>query len=289
LNANEKTTMPVKYDDAKRYALSLPGVTEEPHFGVPSFRVNKRIIVTVPPGNMLHVFVSGEERDMCLMVYAGCTEKVLWGGKVVGVRVFLAKATRGAVEDLIMRAWKHRAGRKELSALGADVPKTAAAGPAKSKPVRTKDKKPPTQARKTATSIDEYVAGFAPDVRARLEKVRATIRKAAPQATETISYRIPAYKLEGNLIYFAGFTHHIGMYPAPRSSAEFHDELAAYEGGKGTVQFPHDKPLPLNLIARIVKFRAADNLARAAARKKPKIAKKVKVPAPKRRAQKRGA
>ncbi len=281
--------MPVKYDDAKRYALALPGVSEEPHFGVPSFRVNKRIIVTVPPGNMLNVFVSDAERDMCLMVHEGCTEKVLWGGKVVGVRVFLAKATRGAVEDLILRAWKHRAGKKELAALDAGAPKTAAAKPTQSKPSRAKDKQASVPSGKTANSIDEYVATFPPEVRTRLQKVRATIRKAAPQATETISYRIPAYKLEGNLIYFAGFAHHIGLYPAPRSSAEFHDELAAYEGGKGTVQFPHDKPLPLNLIARIVKFRVADNLARAAARRKPKIAKKVKVPAPKKRAKQRSA
>jgi uncharacterized protein YdhG (YjbR/CyaY superfamily) len=121
-------------------------------------------------------------------------------------------------------------------------------------------------AAKLARNVDEYIAGFPPDVRVRLEKVRAAIRKAAPHASESISYRIAAYQLEGVLIYFAGFARHIGMYPAPRSSAEFHDELAAYQGGKGTVQFPHDKPLPLGLIARIVKFRAAENLARAATR-----------------------
>ena len=126
----------------------------------------------------------------------------------------------------------------------------------------------------TATTVDAYIADFPPEIRKRLEKVRATIRKAAPQAEEVISYRIPAYRLEGALIYFAGFAQHIGMYPAPRSSAEFHDELAAYAGGKGTVQFPHDKPLPLDLIRRIVSFRVADNLARAAARKTAKGRKK---------------
>jgi len=108
--------MAVKYADARRFALSLPGVTEEPHFGVPSFRVNKRMLVTAPPGDMLHVFVSEAERDICLAVYASCTEKVFWGGKVVGIRVFLKKTTRGAVEDLILRAWKYRAGKKELAA-----------------------------------------------------------------------------------------------------------------------------------------------------------------------------
>ncbi|MDY6984782.1 MAG: DUF1801 domain-containing protein [Pseudomonadota bacterium] len=105
-------------------------------------------------------------------------------------------------------------------------------------------------------------------MRARLEKVRATIRKTAPTAEETISYRIPAWKLDGNLIYVAAFAHHIGLYPAPRDSLQFRDELAAYAGGKGTAQFPHDKPLPLDLIRRIVAFRMAENAARAAAKKK---------------------
>jgi uncharacterized protein YdhG (YjbR/CyaY superfamily) len=133
---------------------------------------------------------------------------------------------------------------------------------------------------KVPPSVDAYIAGFPPEIRARLEKVRGAIRKAVPQAEEGISYRIAGYKLEGMLIYFAGFAHHIGMYPAPRNSAEFSDELAAYAGGKGTVQFPHDKPLPLDLIRRIVKFRAADNLQRAAARKKPKAARSVTNKAP---------
>ncbi len=262
--------MAVKYADAKRFALSLPGVSEEPHFGMPSFRVNKRVLVTVPPGNMLHVFVSGEERDMCLMAYASCTEKVFWGGKVVGIRIFLDKATRGAVEDLILRAWKYRAPKK-------DVAKLAASQGKKSSSDETMGK--------VAPDVDAYIAGFPPEIRARLEKVRATIRKAVPQAEEGISYRIAGYKLEGVLIYFAGFKQHIGMYPAPRSSAEFREALARYAGGKGTVQFPHDKPLPLDLIRRIVKFRAKDNLERAVARKQPKSKTVKKVPAKKRRTQ----
>lgn len=104
--------MAVEYADARRFALTLPGVTEEPHFDVASFRVNKRILATVPPGNMLHVFVPESERDMLLEMYARCTEKVYWGSKVVGIRVFLGRATRGAVEDLLLRAWNHRAPKK---------------------------------------------------------------------------------------------------------------------------------------------------------------------------------
>jgi uncharacterized protein YdhG (YjbR/CyaY superfamily) len=206
---------------------------------------------------------------MCLLVYAGCTEKVWWGGKVVGIRIFLNKATRGAVEDLILRAWKYRAPKKDVAAYEAgrhaQLPQTNAAAP----------------------DVDAYIAGFPPEIRKRLEKVRATIRKAAPQAEEGISYRIASYRLEGVLIYFAGFAHHIGMYPAPRGSAKFRDELAGYEGGKGTVQFPHAKPLPLDLIRRIVRFRAAENLARAATRKTPKAAQAVRTAPAKTRAPKR--
>jgi uncharacterized protein YdhG (YjbR/CyaY superfamily) len=272
--------MAVKYADAKRFALSLPGVYEELHFGMPSFRVNKRMLVTVPPGNMLHVFVADEERDMCLMVYASCTEKVLWGGKVVGIRIFLDKATRGAVEDLILRAWKYRASKKDVAAYEARQAPPAAVPPAqraktarKAAPKKSSQRSFDEKMGAVAPDVDAYVAGFPPEIRARLEKVRATIRKAAPQAVEGISYRIAGYTLEGALIYFAGFKHHIGVYPVPRASLEFRDELAAYKGGKGTVQFPHDKPLPLDLIRRIVKFRVADNLARAAARKAPKKGK----------------
>jgi uncharacterized protein YdhG (YjbR/CyaY superfamily) len=276
--------MAVKYVDAQRFALSLPGVSEEPHFGVPSFRVNKRILVTVPPGNMLHVFVADAERDMCLMVYASCTEKVWWGGKVVGIRVFLDKATRGAVEDLILRAWKYRAPKKDVAAYEAGQGAT----PSKqaTKAVRKGNQRSfDERTGKGAPDVDAYIGSFPPGIRARLQKVRATIRKAVPQAEEGISYRIAGYKLEGVLIYFAGFKRHIGIYPVPRGSVEFRDELAAYAGGKGTVQFPHDKPLPLDLIKRIVKFRAAENLKRAATRNRARSKALKKAPAKKRRTQ----
>lgn len=274
--------MSVKFAEARRYALSLPGVTEAPHFGMPSFRVNKRILVTVPPGNMLHVFVADDERDLCLMVHAACTEKVWWGGKVVGIRMFLDKATRGAMEDLILRAWKHRASKALVAAF--ESARDAAAAPKRAAAKRNK-RSPDAKIARAEPDVDSYIAAFPPQIRARLEKVRATIRKAAPAAEEGISYRIASYKLNGVLVYFAGFKQHIGMYPAPRGSAELRDELAAYGGGKGTVQFPHDKPLPLDLIKRIVKFRAAENLVRATSRKKPTAARPVKkVPAKKRRA-----
>ena len=107
-------------------------------------------------------------------------------------------------------------------------------------------------------SVDSYIAGFPPDVQKVLEKIRKIIRKAAPKAEQSISYQIPAYKLNGNvLIYFAGFPRHVSVYPAPREAKEFKKELAAYKGGKGTVQFPLDKKIDYDLISRIVKFKLA--------------------------------
>ncbi len=110
--------------------------------------------------------------------------------------------------------------------------------------------------RLTPKDIDEYIDRFPLDVQKILQKIRATIKKAAPGATEAISYQIPTFRIGGkNFIHFAGFKNHIGLYPAPRGVDELEPELSAYKGGKGTVQFPLDKPIPYDLIARIVKFR----------------------------------
>jgi uncharacterized protein YdhG (YjbR/CyaY superfamily) len=112
-------------------------------------------------------------------------------------------------------------------------------------------------------TIDEYIATFPPDVRRLLRQVRATIRKAAPEAQEKISYQIPTFFLHGNLVHFGAFKKHIGFYPAPTGLKQFEKELSRYEGAKGSVRFPLDQPMPLALIARIVKFRVRKNLERA--------------------------
>ena len=126
--------------------------------------------------------------------------------------------------------------------------------------------------RAKAKNINEYIAGFPKDVQNILEQVRSTIKKAVPEAEETISYAIPTFTLNGNLIYFAAFKNHIGLYPAPRGNEAFKKELSKYKGGKGTVQFPLDEPIPLNLITKIVKFRVKGNLERIKAKaKKQKI------------------
>jgi uncharacterized protein YdhG (YjbR/CyaY superfamily) len=111
-------------------------------------------------------------------------------------------------------------------------------------------------ARKPKT-IEEYIESFPIDTQKILKQVRNAIKKAAPEVEETISYAIPAFKFNGKyLIYFAGYKTHVGLYPAPRESEEFKEELSIYKGGKGTVQFPLNQPMPLDLIKRIVRFKA---------------------------------
>lgn len=114
--------------------------------------------------------------------------------------------------------------------------------------------------------IDEYIAGFPSDVQKLLEKLRTTIKKAAPEAEETIKYRMPTFTLNGNLVYFAAFKNHIGFYPAPREVEEFKKELSAYAGTKSSLSLPLDKPIPVKLISRIVKFRVKKNWEKAEAR-----------------------
>ena len=120
------------------------------------------------------------------------------------------------------------------------------------------------------TNIDEYIAGFPPEIREILEKVRTTIREAAPGAEEAIKYQLPTFTLKGNLVHFGAFKQHIGFYPTPSGTEEFKKELSAYEGAKGSVRFPLDKPIPFSLISKIVKFRVKENLERAEAKRKKK-------------------
>lgn len=107
--------------------------------------------------------------------------------------------------------------------------------------------------------IDTYIAGFPKNIRELLEQVRKTIKQAAPEAEETISYGIPAFKLHGPLVYFAAFKNHIGFYALPKTHEAFRNDFAVYKTGKGSVQFPLDKPMPLDLITKIVKYRVQEN------------------------------
>ncbi len=116
-------------------------------------------------------------------------------------------------------------------------------------------------------SIDSYIEGFPAEVRLLLEQVRATIRKAAPGAQETIKYAMPTFTLHGNLVYFAAFKDHIGLYPSPSGSATFEKRIAPYRHGKGTLRFPIGEPLPLSLITQVVKLRVKSNKEKARKKK----------------------
>jgi uncharacterized protein YdhG (YjbR/CyaY superfamily) len=116
------------------------------------------------------------------------------------------------------------------------------------------------------TSIDQYIATFPEDRQTLLQAVRAAIREAAPEAVEVISYQMPAFAQDGNLVYFAGLKDHIGFYPTPGGIEAFQDELSRYRTTKGAVNFPVDQPLPLELISKVVRFRVTENSSKDAAK-----------------------
>jgi len=118
----------------------------------------------------------------------------------------------------------------------------------------------------TYQTINEYIATFPPETQELLQAMRAAIHAAAPEATEKISYQMPTFYLNGNLVHFAAFKNHIGFYPVPSGIEAFREELAVYPQGKGSVQFPFNRPLPLDLVRRIVQFRVTENLAKTGRR-----------------------
>jgi uncharacterized protein YdhG (YjbR/CyaY superfamily) len=124
--------------------------------------------------------------------------------------------------------------------------------------------------RPTPKNIDEYIAGYPEDIQGILQKIRALIHEAAPEAQETISYQVPTFTLKGNLVHFAAFKSHISFFPASSGVEKFKNELEGYKTSKGTIQFPLGQPIPYDLIRRIVLFRVQENLARAEAKAKKK-------------------
>lgn len=126
----------------------------------------------------------------------------------------------------------------------------------------------------TFQSIDEYILSCTEEVRPKLQQVRETIRQAAPEAVEAISYAMPTFKLHGNLVHFAICKNHLGFYPAPSGLLAFPDEIAQYKNSKGAVQFPLDREIPFDLITRIVQFRRLENMTKAALKKQAKSLKK---------------
>jgi uncharacterized protein YdhG (YjbR/CyaY superfamily) len=123
---------------------------------------------------------------------------------------------------------------------------------------------------KGLNSIDEYIAKFPSDIQILLNQMRVTIRNAAPDASEKISYQMPTFFLKGNLVHFAALKNHIGFYPAPSAIIAFRKELTRYISSKGAVQFPLDEPLPLDLVTKMVTFRVKENLSKAELKLKKK-------------------
>jgi len=117
-------------------------------------------------------------------------------------------------------------------------------------------------------NIDDYISSFPEEIQILLEQVRTTIKQAAPEAEEAIKYAMPTFVLNGNLVHFAAFKNHIGFYPVPSGIEAFKKELSVYNGAKGSVQFPLDKPMPLGLISEIVKFRVNENQRKQKTKKK---------------------
>src|SRR5690554_2063548 len=118
--------------------------------------------------------------------------------------------------------------------------------------------------------IDEYIARFPEDIKEKLMRIRKTVRHAAPEAIEKISYQMPTFYLEGNLVHFAAFKSHIGFYPTPSGITSFEDELTPYKRSKGSIIFTLSEPIPYNLIEKIVKFRVKENLEKARTKKRKK-------------------
>ena len=123
-------------------------------------------------------------------------------------------------------------------------------------------------------NIEEYIDSFPADIQKLLKQLHEKIRKAAPEAEESISYQMPAFKLNGPLVYFAGYNNHIGFYPTPSGIENFQQELSQYKTSKGAVQFPIDEPLPLELVSRIVRFRVKENLEKASMKQAKKTSAK---------------
>lgn len=123
------------------------------------------------------------------------------------------------------------------------------------------------KAKTIPANVDEYIAAFPADIQKRMQQLRKTIRAAAPKAEELISYQMPAYKYLGMLVYFAAYKNHIGFYPGAGGVLEFYKELFSYKNAKGSVQFPHDRPIPFEVITKIVKFRVKQNEEKFALKK----------------------
>lgn len=216
----------------RRHALALAAATEAPHHDHASFRVRGRIFATVPPdGEHLHVFVSQDQRDRALSLHPHCMERLLWGGKLVGLRIHLPKAPLQAVKGLLDAAHAARVAKD------APARRRLPAGP--------------------GATHEAYFATQPPALRRLLAQVQSAVVAAVPGAEPCIAYRMPAYRRGKVFFYFAAFKKHLGIYPPVTDDAGLVAELQTWRGPKGNLSFPLAEPLPLALIGRVAAALAA--------------------------------
>lgn len=213
----------------RKYALSLPRVSEEPHFDRISFRVGGRIFLTARPAEShIHVFVPEEQREAALAIHPDLVSKLLWGGKVVGLRIELPRAPVGVVNDLIESAWEARTpGKSRIPARG-------------------------------PTTIVAYIRAAPREGQAHLRRLHALLKSVAPEAEETIKWGTPFFVEPRFLFAFSAHKAHFNFTLMESGMEPFREELKEYKTTKRLLQIPYDKPLPEDLIRRIARRRVED-------------------------------
>lgn len=270
-------------DDFRRLVLGLLDVVEGAHMGHPDFRVNGRIFSSLhDAGANVKLTPEEQARLMADAPRAFTPASGAWGRhgwtfidlRVVDAEILGEAATIAWQLARAMPAVKPRkpAGTTAQARDGAVKEATVKRASVKKAPGKTAERKKAVVKKAAPTveaaEVDAYIAASDPKVRPILERIRALIRREAPKASERISYRMPAFFHDGALVYYAPFTHHIGMFPPVKGNAALTRDLARYRGEKGNLRFPLGEPMPYPLIRRVVRARLAEQMARAAAKAK---------------------
>lgn len=267
--------------DFRGVVLGLSGVVEGAHMGHADFRVNGRIFSSLTSDESRATVKLTPEAQARLMDAAPgvfLTASGAWG-RQGWTLIALAGADIELVGEAVTIAWQVMQAMPPVKPRQSTVGAAAAVARSAGNPTRPKTSTRPktapansTSAKKAAAgevkAVDAYIARCAPEVRSILTRIRGVIRETAPEATERISYQMPAFFQDGALLYYAPFKHHIGMYPPVTAGAALEKELSRYRGEKGNLRFPLDEPMPYGLIQRVVRARLAEHTARRAAKQR---------------------
>lgn len=257
-------------NDFRRLVLDLVDAVEGAHMGHPDFRVNGRVFASLYAAGAT-VKLTPEEQARLMADARGALAPAsgAWG-RQGWTSIDLATADAELVGEAATIAWQLTRAMKPVK------PRRAAAGASETRTIDAKGAARRVTRRSAKTgataadtmAVEAYIARCAPDVRSILTRIRSIVRRQAPLATERISYQMPAFFLDGALIYYAPFKQHIGMYPPVKGDAALQKALAKYRGEKGNLKFPLAEPMPYALIQQVVQARVADQSARAAAKQK---------------------